>query len=881
MVYESCPKCKSRLYEQFGNGITVRICPKCRFQKNLSEEKILESRLKQVQEKARFDFTKLDSDINYVKISQESKGKVVQGKLTTKKVLKQVTKKINLIKKLRIEKSSTEETKNRLTKLIQEAKSEQKQFNSNKLDSVFDFAAMTKKSNKCQVVYEKIEPLTNPTYSNKSLETLIQNQSLRKIVSEKIDKLYSFQVESFEKIVNNENVVITAPTASGKTQAFLIPILQKILQKNNRKGVTALFIYPTKALTGDQANQIKILSEKCGVTINQLDGDSRDNKEYRNHVVMNPPDILATNFDMISWHLCRSEKNQFSKKFVEALKDLQIIVVDETHKCTGFFGANIRWILKRLQRLNPNLQFIASSATLDNPVDFCSKLFPVSMKHIEGIGKRGKFTLQFLRPTIESMDLMIDLTRQFGLRGHQVLTFNQSRKAAEYLAKDGSDEQLDIAIHRSGLTTEERKITESGLRNNTIKAVSCTPTLELGMDIGNVDGVISDFTTPGRLTQRVGRAGRRGQNAFGYMILGDDPISKYYLNNPEEYYKDKKYQTINFDNPFVDENQILLMVNDKPICKNELIAKEKIFSKLVSEGKLVDNGSCYHCTNEGWKSVERCSIRDMGSQVRLYEGNKLIGEVEKPLAYHWVHPGAVYFHGKKIYRSIDFIDGKYPRAILRREHSKDITKPIKSKTANMKDFILSKNQNSINAQYCSVHIAECIHGYHEWDRTKPLEDKRHPYSIEPPLFSNMNTFGILLNFNGENNFGSINKMKFSDNGKSAAADPSLHALEHLMIHAAKMLIGSESHEIDGLIDYNERTILLYDNSLNGGNGFSKVIYEKLDLILKRALEIVKQCKCEEEYGCPSCTHWTGCSHQNDGLSKMGAKDLLESLIMPN
>ena len=171
------------------------------------------------------------------------------------------------------------------------------------------------------------------------------------------------------------NVVITAPTASGKTQAFLFPILDKIISNPNPGKVSALFIYPTKALAGDQQSNIENFAEKCGVTIQRLDGDSRGNSQYRKKIVSNPPNILATNFDMISWHFSRKNKNEFSAMFVKALSNLKIVVVDEAHSCTGFYGSNILWILKRIQRINPNIQFcciLCHSWTIRKI--FCSKI---------------------------------------------------------------------------------------------------------------------------------------------------------------------------------------------------------------------------------------------------------------------------------------------------------------------------------------------------------------------------------------------------------------------------------------------------------------------------------------------------------------------------
>lgn len=746
------------------------------------------------------------------------------------------------------------------------------------LDEI-DFGTMCKESNKCDVISEHIYPKSIPIFSKKSLEDLVKNKILETAIKSQIDKLYEFQVDAYERITRGQNIVITAPTASGKTQAFLFPILDNILSHSNPGKVSALFIYPTKALTGDQQSNIKDFTEKCGITIEKLDGDSRGNHSYRNQIVENPPNILATNFDMLSWHLSRKNKSSFSAKFVKALSNLKIIVVDETHKCTGFYGSNISWVLKRIQRINPKVQFVASSATLDNPKDFCSNLFPISMEHVDGVGERGQITLQFLKPRIPYMDLMIDIVRQFGLRDRQVLAFNKSRKDAELLAIDGSDQSLDIEIHRSGISSERRRLVEIALRKNDIKAVSCTPTLELGINIGHLDGIVSAFTSPESLTQRIGRAGRKGQDAFAYMVFDDaNPLAEYYLNNPENYFKDKKYHSINFDNPLVDENQILLMASDAPILKTELKNHSQLIEKLISEGKLVLNDDLLSCTVVGWSQIERWGIRDMGNTVSLYDEFRTFGHLEMPLAFEWLYPGAIYFHDKKTYRCKDFRNGHYPKAKLTVENTSNITYPVKTKTASIKEQFFEKKYHSLNTHYNRVHIAQCIYQYLEKNRKGSFE-KGETFEVNPPVYSNVNTFGVMLQFEGfgnPTNDVTTLKEKFHDH-----IDSSLHAVMHLLIHAGKMIIGAENSEIGGIVDSSKGTILLYDNSMNGGNGISKAIFEKLSLILKRALNIVEQCDCKDSEGCPLCTQWEGCSQLNHGLSKEGAKKLLISVIHSN
>jgi len=813
LVLQTCPKCNNELDEQYVNGNELLTCSKCKFKQILNTEPQIEVPI-------------LPNNYN--------KSKIFEG-----------------------------DTIPLITSPVSE------------YDEI-DFADMTRESTKCDVVYEKTYPKLFPKYSEKKLSEIVENKILESAIKSEVDNLYSFQADAFEQIKGGKDIVITAPTASGKTQAFLLPIIDKILSNPNPGKISALFIYPTKALAGDQQNNIQNFTEKCGVTIQRLDGDSAQNLEYRDQILSHPPNILATNFDFISWHLSRKNKSRISAMFAKAISNLQIVVVDETHQCTGFYGSNVSWILKRLQRVNPKLQFVASSATLDNPQDFCSNLFPNSMEHVDGAGKRGEIQLQFLKPRINYLDLMTDITRQFGLRNHQVLAFNKSRRDAELLAIDGSDSKLNIEVHRSGMNPQRRKLVEIALRENKIKAVSCTPTLELGINIGHIDGVVSAFTTPGRLTQRIGRAGRRGQDAYAYMILDDkNPISKYYLSNPEEYFKDKKYHSVNFDNPLVDENQILLMAKDKPLHKDELGDHLSLIEKLVSEEKLRKSGDFFQCSALGWSQIESWSIRDMGNSASLHDGSRKFGEIEMPLAFEWLYPGAIYFHDKKTYRVRDFHNGPYAKATLDLIKTHNITYPIKSKSADVKKILSEKLYNSVKVMYNSVHITQCIYKYMEKNRKGSFE-KSQQYPVEPRQYSNVDTLGVLLKFEGYGTTTSLTTMKES----FGESDASLHAIKHLLIHAAKMIIGAENSEIDGMVDSIQGTILLYDNSMNGGNGLSKAIYEKLSLILNRALEIVDQCNCKDAKGCPMCTHWEGCSQLNHGLSKEGAKNLLQSIVKP-
>jgi len=198
-----------------------------------------------------------------------------------------------------------------------------------------------------------------------------------------IKRFYKFQEDAIKEIAYGSNVVIEAPTASGKTEAFLIPVLQKINDKNDNHGkVLALFVYPTKALARDQYPKILEFAKRVGITVSVFDGDTKQSE--RAEILDNPPQLVITNFDVLHYHLWHRTR------FASLLNSVKFLITDEVHVYSGIFGSNVHYIIKRLKRICNKIQFIASSATLENAVEFCESLFGEKMKLIHGSGRKGE-----------------------------------------------------------------------------------------------------------------------------------------------------------------------------------------------------------------------------------------------------------------------------------------------------------------------------------------------------------------------------------------------------------------------------------------------------------------------------------------------------------
>ncbi|MGI0066467.1 MAG: DEAD/DEAH box helicase, partial [Nitrosotalea sp.] len=330
-------------------------------------------------------------------------------------------------------------------------------------------------------IIEEPEPKMGSTLSDSGLDQRIINV----LESKGIKKFYKFQEEAIHHIVSGDNIVITAPTASGKTESFVIPIIERIgNSKNPVSAIQAIFVYPTKSLSRDQYPKIKEIADKMNIRCAVFDGDTK--QEERGEILANPPQIIITNFDVLHYHLWHRTR------FASLFNTTRFLAVDEAHVYSGIFGSNVHYIIKRLNRIAPKLQMVAASATLENALQFCQMLFGVKMIQVSGSGKKGKTEFSMLFPSLMTQRaLMIDILKKLTSKQHKTLVFSNSHLNSELLALQARRQKVDIKVHRAGLMANYRRSVENLFKTNKLLAISATPTLELGIDVGNVDGVIS------------------------------------------------------------------------------------------------------------------------------------------------------------------------------------------------------------------------------------------------------------------------------------------------------------------------------------------------------------------------------------------------------
>jgi DEAD/DEAH box helicase domain-containing protein len=688
-----------------------------------------------------------------------------------------------------------------------------------------------------------------------------------------INTLFRFQEEAIKNILACKDLVIVAPTASGKTEAFAIPIIQKIANEVSRFGsmrtdegsVKAIFVYPTKALARDQIPKIKELAEPLGIRIAVFDGDTPARE--RDQILSNLPDIIVTNFDVLHYHL------MYRTKFARSLSSVKYLVVDEAHVYTGIFGSNVHYIVKRLKRFCTDLQIIAASATLPNAKEFCEKLFDREMDVVVGRGRRGRVHFSILFPSLRTQrSLMLDLIKTLTSKSHKVISFSNSHLNAELLAYYAAKQGVSIKVHRAGLMPNVRKSVEDTFKHGGLMALSSTPTLELGIDIGAVDGVVSSIVPINRLMQRLGRAARRGQDGYAFLALGNEPISQYYKNHPDDYLNDFEYAYADPSNPFVEEYQVLAMTCDKPLSIEEA-DKHKESVKKLKEGNLIRFSNNKYIANykEARKFLHELSIRGVGKSVDILLNGKKVGERNLPVALEELHDGAVYFLAGRRYMVKKLTLGKYKTEIMSIPQDYPYyTKALTDEWPNIDEVYDIKRVFGVQVAYCALHINKRVTGYANIEIGSEVA-KGRKVMLDEPLEYDFVTKGLV--FRAPRPLDSINSAK----------DPlyvemsSYHASEHVVIEGSSMITGGASQDLGGISLGSSGMIFVYDSSV-GGNGASKVLFDRLENAFSRARSILSECLCRSESGCPRCTYSYRCGNNNEYLHKYAALEVYNRIL---
>jgi ATP-dependent Lhr-like helicase len=328
------------------------------------------------------------------------------------------------------------------------------------------------------------------------------------------------QVKAIPIILNAENTLLIAPTGSGKTEAVLLPIFSNFLQQEEKRGISIVYVTPLRALNRDMVKRLSFWATRLGLTVEVRHGDTE--MKVRRRQALHPPNMLVTTPETLQAILPGSVMQQH-------LSHVRYVIIDEVHELAeDKRGVQLTVALERLFELTKReFQRVGLSATVGNPEKVAGFVAGANrpVKVIEvSLPKGYRYRVEYPVPTDADYDLaqklhtapeaaarirrILDLVQQHT----STLIFVNSRANAEVLGHKFTQlERNDIAVHHGSLAKEIRASIEDEFKSKALKAIVCTSTLELGIDIGHVDLVIQ-YLSPRQvssLIQRVGRSGHK------------------------------------------------------------------------------------------------------------------------------------------------------------------------------------------------------------------------------------------------------------------------------------------------------------------------------------------------------------------------------------
>jgi DEAD/DEAH box helicase domain-containing protein len=695
-------------------------------------------------------------------------------------------------------------------------------------------------------------------------------------------RLYSHQCETINAARAGKNVILTTPTASGKTLAFNIPVFD-VLETDAK--ARALYLYPTKALANDQLYPLEQMSRFTGITVNSAiyDGDTPQSRRAaireKSRIILSNPHELH---QVLCWHA----------KWRSFLSNLQYIVIDEAHRYRGVFGSHIAFVIRRLLRIcrhyGSEPRFILSTATLANPQEFASSLTGRNFFSIDRDGSpHGRKHFALYNPFFngislksvhqETKDLLVSCVKE----DLQTLCFTGSRKMAELVtlwaredARLSSARLADsISVYRAGFLPEERRAIERQIKDGTMKGVISTNALELGIDIGSLDAVIISGY-PGTMMstrQQAGRAGRKGGEAIAILVAQGNPLDQYFMNHPDRFFgRSHEHAIIDPKNPYILSGHLLCAAAELPLNEET----DRLYFGNVMEEYLHDlqSNDLLRKTSRGWvysgrgRAAEAVRLDGMpGETFRIMCHGKLLETMDRGQAYREAHKGAIMLHQGESY-IVNEMDLETHTIRVTGTDVDYYTQPLKEVNLAIIDTLETKDLHGMKCAFGDVEVTENFTGYKIKRRDTIIGIE--PLTL-PPLSFRTRAFWFIPPLHVEQ----------CVNAADRDLAGGLHGAEHAIIALMPLHVMCDRWDIGGLSspsfgDSGEPAIFVYD-AYEGGIGLSEKAYEVLPELFASAHELVRDCQCED--GCPSCIHSPKCGNDNQPLDKEATTRILGAL----
>jgi len=693
-----------------------------------------------------------------------------------------------------------------------------------------------------------------PVYADGSVFGTLTPQIADLLRHSGITRLYRHQADAIAKAMDGANVVLQAPTASGKTLAFQIPMMERLA----REGGHALMIYPMKALANDQRDQLRRvfgdLRDVRGKPIESWWYDGDTEKGDRGAIRSNPPHILITNPEMLHLSFLAN-----ADKWPTFLENVKYVVVDEMHEYRGYFGSNMSLLLRRLthhlRTIGSTPQYFLASATCANAKEHAKNLTGLPFEEVNATDQlRPRRSYYFVKPDIPAYQYWPILqlrTVNAGLAsmamGKSVLAFCPTRNFAEecYRAayreverlRENGRADLDmnaIRVFRGGLNAEERHQVQDGLREGAIRLVFTTNALELGIDIGSLDGVILAGFPDSIMSawQRIGRAGRSwDSDAFVLYFARNNPLDQFYASNlPMFLHKPLDELVVNPGNEELIERHLpsLLQESGGKIDGGRDVLGEGLYnaahSKIEAGVQIVKMGN--------YRPHPALDIRGGGGgKYTLKVGNDEIGTLSAHQQFKEAYQRAIYMHGGANYRVTEVAHSGSGGTIQLAEAPNHLrTRTVGSNSISVRDlFTGARWRSGAVALYGHVTVTEHLWSVTEFDeRTSESLDSWQPESNNSH-YQNAHAFWLQV--------------------EDADSQAGVVELQHLLRLGTLFTIPVEPHDITPLAVANERAAYLIENYA-GGIGIARKVFERWREVLETGIGIAEDCGCVR--GCPNC-----------------------------
>ena len=695
-------------------------------------------------------------------------------------------------------------------------------------------------------------------------------------------RLYTHQCEAVNLLREKKNVIITTPTASGKTLAFNLPVFERMEADPEAR---ALYLYPTKALANDQYATLLAMEKFTGISVKPAiyDGDTPQSKrpairENSRIVISNPYEL----HQVLSWHA----------KWSPFFSDLRYVVLDEAHRYRGIFGSQIAFLLRRLLRVarfyGADPQFVLSTATLANPEEFAEKLVgrpfvevggdgsPHGTRHFvlynpfyDGVGERSAHQ--------ETKDLLVSCVKG----DLQTLCFAGSRKMAELVAlwaredirRSSARLAESIVTYRAGYLPQERRTIEGQLKNREVNGVVSTNALELGIDIGSLDAVIIDGY-PGTMMstrQQAGRAGRKGGASLAVLVAQANPLDQYFMHHPEEFFsRPHEHAIIDTENPYIVSGHLLCAAAELPIREEtdrEFFGDR--FQPLLAD---LAEGGLLRTTPRGWvyagrgRAAEAVQLDGMAvGSFRIINQGRVLETMDRAQAYREAHKGAIMLHQGVTY-VVNEMDLETHTIRVSETDVNYYTQPLKDVALKVLETRDIREVNGVRCAFGDVEVTEQYTAYKikKGDNILGVE----PLSL-PPLTFRTKAFWLVV---PDALAASVSAAGFDLAG-------GLHGAEHALIALMPLFVLCDRWDIGGLStpafgENGEPTIFVYDG-YEGGIGLAEKAFSLLPELFSGTHEMVRDCPCKK--GCPSCIYSPKCGNDNVPLDKEATVVILAGL----